>query len=48
MVEAAEKEHILRALDHAQGNRRKAIELLQISPETFYKRLEEYGLHKKG
>jgi DNA-binding NtrC family response regulator len=48
VVEAAEKEHILRALDHAQGNRRKAIELLQISPETFYKRLEEYGLHKKG
>ena len=33
---------------HAQGNRRKAIELLQISPETFYRRLEEYGLHKKG
>jgi transcriptional regulator with GAF, ATPase, and Fis domain len=48
VVESAEKEHILRALDHAQGNRRKAIELLQISPETFYKRLEEYGLHKKG
>ncbi|MET0552360.1 MAG: sigma-54-dependent Fis family transcriptional regulator [Vicinamibacteria bacterium] len=48
VIEAAEKEHVLRALDHAQGNRRKAIEILQISPETFYKRLEEYGLHKKG
>jgi two-component system NtrC family response regulator len=48
VVDAAEKRHILRALEHAQGNRRRAIEILQISPETFYKRLEEYGLHKKG
>jgi transcriptional regulator with GAF, ATPase, and Fis domain len=48
VVDAAEKRHILRALEQAQGNRRRAIELLQISPETFYKRLEEYGLHKKS
>jgi DNA-binding NtrC family response regulator len=48
IVEEAEKAHILRALDFAKGNRRRAIELLQISPETFYRRLEEYGLHKKG
>ncbi len=48
VVDAAEKRHILRALEQAQGNRRRAIEILQISPETFYKRLEEYGLHKKA
>lgn len=48
VVDAAEKRHILRALEQAQGNRRRAIELLRISPETFYKRLEEYGLHKKS
>ena len=48
VVDAAEKRHILRALEQSQGNRRRAIDILQISPETFYKRLEEYGLHKKS
>jgi DNA-binding NtrC family response regulator len=48
IVEEAEKAHILRALEFTGGNRRRAIELLQLSPETFYRRLEEYGLHKKG
>jgi DNA-binding NtrC family response regulator len=48
VVEEAEKAHILRALEYTKGNRRRAIELLQLSPETFYRRLEEYGLHKKG
>ena len=48
VVEDAEKTHILRALEFTKGNRRRAIELLQLSPETFYRRLEEYGLHKKG
>jgi transcriptional regulator with GAF, ATPase, and Fis domain len=48
VVEEAEKAHILRALEFTKGNRRRAIELLQLSPETFYRRLEEYGLHKKG
>jgi len=24
------------------------MELLQLAPETFYKRLEEFGLHKRG
>ncbi len=47
VVEAVEREHILRALGHTKGNRRRAIELLQIAPETFYKRLEEYGVPKK-
>jgi DNA-binding NtrC family response regulator len=48
VIEEAEKAHILRALEFTKGNRRRAIELLQLSPETFYRRLEEYGLHKKG
>ena len=48
VVEEAERAHILRALAHTRGNRRRAIELLQVSPETFYRRLEEFGLHKKG
>ena len=48
VVEEAEKAHILRALEFTKGNKRRAIELLQLSPETFYRRLEEYGLHKKG
>jgi DNA-binding NtrC family response regulator len=48
VVDEAERAHILRALEFTKGNRRRAIELLQVSPETFYRRLEEYGLHKKG
>jgi len=48
VVEEAERRHILRTLDYARGNRRRAIELLGISPETFYRRLEQYGVHRKG
>jgi DNA-binding NtrC family response regulator len=48
VVAEAERRHVLRALEYTRGNRRKAMELLGISPETFYRRLEEYGLHKKG
>jgi Nif-specific regulatory protein len=48
VVEEAERRHILRVLEHTGGNRRRAIELLGIAPETFYRRLEEYGLHKRG
>jgi DNA-binding NtrC family response regulator len=43
-VEEAERAAIVRALEFTAGNRRKAIDLLQVSPETFYKRLEEFGL----
>jgi DNA-binding NtrC family response regulator len=46
IVEKAEREHILRALEAAGGNKRRAIEMLQISPETFYRRLEDFGLRK--
>lgn len=47
VVEEAEKAHVLRALAFTKGNRRRAIELLQVSPETFYRRLQEFGLHNK-
>ena len=39
---------IERALRFTRGNRRKAIELLRVSPETFYRRLEEFGIKKKN
>jgi len=47
VVDAAERAHLLRVLEHTGGNKRRAIELLRISPETFYRRLEDFGLHKK-
>jgi DNA-binding NtrC family response regulator len=47
VVETVEREHILKTLDYTKGNRRRAIEILQIAPETFYRRLEEYGIPKK-
>ena len=48
IVERAEKQHILQALEATKGNKRKAIELLQVAPETFYRRLQEFGLRKTG
>jgi DNA-binding NtrC family response regulator len=42
-----EREHIMKTLDYTKGNRRRAIEILKIAPETFYRRLEEYGIPKK-
>ena len=47
-VEEVERRHILRALEHTGGNRRKAMELIQMSPEAFYRRLQEFGIPKKG
>ena len=47
-IEELERRHIVRALEYTKGNKRRAMELLQLSPETFYRRLEEFGLHKKG
>ena len=47
VVEQAEREHIVRALEATGGHRRRAIELLGIAPETFYRRLEAYGFRKK-
>ena len=48
VVAEAEKAHIVRTLEHTKGNRREAIRHLEISSYTFYKRLEEFGLHKKN
>jgi two-component system response regulator HydG len=47
VVEEAEKAHVLRTLEHTGGNKRLAIELLGIAPETFYRRLEAWGLHRR-
>jgi Nif-specific regulatory protein len=47
VVEEAERAHVLRTLEHTGGNKRRAIELLGISPETFYRRLEAWGLHRR-
>lgn len=43
-IDGMEKKQILRALEQANGNRRKAAELLGISPTTLYKRLRQYGI----
>jgi DNA-binding NtrC family response regulator len=47
VVEEAERAHVLTTLEHTGGNKRRAIELLGISPETFYRRLEAWGLHRR-
>jgi transcriptional regulator with GAF, ATPase, and Fis domain len=47
VVEAAEQRHILGVLEYTGGNRRKAIEILGIATETFYKRLEDLGIRQK-
>jgi transcriptional regulator with GAF, ATPase, and Fis domain len=47
-IEELERRHIVRALEFTKGNKRRAMELLQLSPETFYRRLEDFGLHKKS
>jgi DNA-binding NtrC family response regulator len=48
VVREAERRHILEALEFTGGNKKKAIELLEMAAETFFRRLEEFGLHKKG
>ena len=48
VMEEHERQHIVRALEFTKGNKRKAIEILKISPDTFYKRLEQFGLHTKN
>jgi DNA-binding NtrC family response regulator len=43
-----ERDQILRALDQAQGNRKKAASLLNISRATLYRRLERLGIDLEG
>ena len=47
VVNEAERAHILKTLELTRGNRTRAIEILRVSPETFYRRLEEFGLHRR-
>jgi transcriptional regulator with GAF, ATPase, and Fis domain len=43
-IQELEKAQIVRALEYTNGNKRRAAEVLQISADTFYRRLEEFGL----
>ena len=45
VVDPVERAHIERTLEFAKGNKRKAIEILEISSDTFYKRLKKFGLY---
>lgn len=47
VVDEVEKTHILKTLKYTQGNKRRAIELLGLSADTFYRRMAEFGLRKK-
>jgi two-component system, NtrC family, response regulator len=43
-LDEIEKRHILRALEHAHGNRSQAADLLGIGRKTLYRKLKEYCL----
>jgi DNA-binding NtrC family response regulator len=47
VVQDAERAHITRVLERTGGNRGKDIALLEVSPQTFYRRLEELGLQNQ-
>ncbi|MES2621832.1 MAG: sigma-54 dependent transcriptional regulator [Bacteroidota bacterium] len=42
-----EKQHIMKVLNHARGNKTEAARLLNIGLTTLYRKLQEYGLEKK-
>ena len=48
IVEDAERVHIQRAIAFAGGNRRRAAEVLGISPDTFYRKLKDLALRDPG
>jgi DNA-binding NtrC family response regulator len=48
VTDEAVRRHILRTLEYTGGNRRRAIEILEISPDTFYRRLQELGIVRKS
>ena len=48
IVEDAERVHIQRAIEFAGGNRRRAAEVLGISPDTFYRKLKDLALRDPG
>ena len=43
-LKSVEKQHILRVLDHADGNKSEAAKKLDIGLATLYRKLKEYGL----
>ena len=43
-LKSVEKQHILRMLDHADGNKSEAAKKLDIGLATLYRKLKEYGL----
>jgi two-component system response regulator HydG len=43
-MEDAEKELMIRALDEANGVRKKAARILGIGERTLYRKLDKYGL----
>ena len=47
VVDEVERAHILRTLEYTKGNKRRAIELLGLSADTFYRRMTEFGLRRK-
>ena len=40
----AEKEHIVRVLNHTQGHKKEAAQILGITPKTLWMKIKEYGL----
>jgi len=46
LTDRVTRDHIVRTLAYTRGNKRRAIEILGIAPETFYRRLDELGLRR--
>jgi len=44
IVEQAERQAILTAIEKAEGNKSRAAQLLGLSRKTLYRRLEKYGI----
>jgi len=44
VVEESEKEHLLKALAQTKGHKKKAAQLLGITPKTLWKKLKEYNI----
>lgn len=45
-MEDVEKECLVKALEQANGDKRKAAELVGLSERTFFRKCKEYGLKK--